>query len=120
MTKTKKNFLIFLILALFLGVIIWRLFFSGSVHQHKSDPLAVTIAAAEIKAVPLELQLPGSIEPVESVSVRAQITGILQKINFNPGDEIKTGDLLFEINADTFLSTLAQAKANLARDTAQY
>lgn len=120
MTKIKKTLIALFILALFAGFIIWRVFFAVTAHQHKLDPAAVTVATAQTQAVPLELKLPGNIEPVQSVSVRAQITGILQKINFTPGDEVKEGALLFEMNADTFLSTLAQAKANLARDRAQY
>lgn len=118
--KTKKIIFGFLALILIFSLLGWKFSSHHTPHQHKMDAVTVTVATAQAKSMPLELGLPGTIESVESVSVRAQVTGILKKINFTPGAEVKAGDILFEINADTFSATLAQAKANLARDMAQY
>jgi multidrug efflux system membrane fusion protein len=52
------------------------------------------------------------------VTIRSQISGYLQKIDFKEGDEVKKGDLLAEIDSRPFEATLAQAKGQLARDEA--
>lgn len=80
----------------------------------------VTTTAVVKKPMPISVTLPGQVEAVNSVSIRSQVTGLLQDIAFTPGQIVQKGDLLFQINPDSFNVTLSQAKATLARDQAQY
>lgn len=71
------------------------------------------------KAVPLDLEAIGSVEPSSTVSVHAQITGQLTAIGFKEGDDVKQGEVLFTLDRRPFEAALSQAQANLQRDTAQ-
>jgi multidrug efflux system membrane fusion protein len=51
--------------------------------------------------------------------VRAQVSGVLQSVQFKEGDKVKAGQLLFQIDPRTFEASYRQSQAQLARDTAQ-
>src|SRR5262245_11810779 len=79
----------------------------------------VTVTQVIQKAVPLEVRVIGTVEASSNVSVRAQITGELTSVQFDEGDEIKKGDVLFTIDRRPLEAALKQAEANLERDLAQ-
>jgi membrane fusion protein (multidrug efflux system) len=51
---------------------------------------------------------------VNKVELRARIEGFLDKVLFREGQEVKTGDLLYQIEKVQFQALLDQAKANVA------
>ncbi len=53
----------------------------------------------------------GQFEAVESVEVRARVSGYLQKLHFRQGSIIRRGQLLVTIDPRPFQAELAQAKA---------
>ncbi len=55
----------------------------------------------------------GRFDAVEAVDVRARVSGYLAKVNFTDGQEVKAGDLLFEIDPRPFERALDQATAQL-------
>jgi len=56
----------------------------------------------------------GRVRAIEKVDVRARVEGFLEKVLFRDGQDIKTGDLLYQIEKVQFQAALDQAKANLA------
>jgi multidrug efflux system membrane fusion protein len=80
-------------------------------------PVATALVAEQ--AIPLELDVIGSAEAYSTVSVRAQLTGELTSVRFKEGDDVKKGQVLFTLDRRPLESALAQARANLQRDTAQ-
>ena len=78
----------------------------------------VATAVVSEKAVPLELNVIGSVEPFSTVSVRAQITGALNSVGFREGDDVRKRQVLFTLDRRPLEAALEQAKANLQRDTA--
>src|SRR5438132_7923343 len=80
----------------------------------------VTVAHAEQRAVPFEIPATGTAEPLQTVSVQAQVTGVLTHVTFHEGDDVTAGQVLFEIDARPFQAALDQARAVLARDEAQH
>lgn len=84
-----------------------------------TPPVPVTVATAERRAVPMELPATGTVEPLQTVSVQAQVSGILQRVAFKEGDEVKQGQVLFELDPRPYRAALDQAVALLARDRAQ-
>jgi RND family efflux transporter MFP subunit len=50
---------------------------------------------------------------VDSVELRARVSGYLDKVNFKEGALVKKGDLLFDIDPRTYRATLAHTEANL-------
>jgi membrane fusion protein, multidrug efflux system len=79
----------------------------------------VTVATAERRAMPFELAATGTVEPLQTVVVQAQIGGILRRVAFKEGDEVKQGQILFELDPRPYRAALEQALALLARDRAQ-
>lgn len=80
---------------------------------------SVKMAKPVIKTIPLTVEELGSVEAEQTVDVIPQTTGVLKKIGFIPGQEVKQGQILFEIEAGISAANWEQAKANLARDSAQ-
>jgi membrane fusion protein, multidrug efflux system len=83
-----------------------------------SGPAPVVTAKATEKDVPVDLAAIGNVEAYASISIRSQVTGLLQDIAFREGDGVKKGDLLFTLDRRPFEAALAQADANLTRDKA--
>jgi membrane fusion protein, multidrug efflux system len=84
-----------------------------------APPVPVVVATAERRSVPFELVANGTVEPLEAVAVQAQVAGILRRVAFKEGDEVKQGQVLFEIDPRPYRAALEQAQAALARDRAQ-
>jgi membrane fusion protein, multidrug efflux system len=79
----------------------------------------VEVALAERRPMPFELAATGTVEPLQTVAVQAQVGGILQRVAFREGDEVKQGQLLFQLDPRPYRAALDQALAALARDRAQ-
>jgi multidrug efflux system membrane fusion protein len=74
-----------------------------------------TVAKGDIG---INLNALGTVTSLATVTIRTQISGYLQKIDFKEGDDVKKGDLLAEIDPRPYEAALAQAKGQLARDEA--
>lgn len=99
------------------------LFFAGCGSQSGPPPqmpaVPVTVATASQRDIPIELRAIGNVESYSSIPVKAQIAGELVRIHFTEGQDVKKGDLLFEIDRRPYDQALSQAEANLNRDIAQ-
>ena len=84
----------------------------------KAPPLAVKTARVSVQTVPIQLDAVGTVEPDQSVAIRAQIGGTLQRVHFREGEHVKAGQLLFQIEPGTLPAEAESARANLARDQA--
>jgi membrane fusion protein, multidrug efflux system len=74
---------------------------------------AVGVRAAGMKGVSQSFEFVGRIKAVDKVDVRARVEGFLDKVLFREGDDVKKGDLLYQIEKVQFQASLDQAKANL-------
>jgi len=94
---------------------------SPSSKKQSSAARAIPVEAgvAIQKSIPIQMNAMGSVEPFQTISVRSQITAQIRKVLFREGQEVKTGDLLFELDCRTYETALKQAQANLNRDKAQ-
>jgi membrane fusion protein (multidrug efflux system) len=82
-------------------------------------PRPVTVVTTAAENVPAINQHVGRVAAHSSVEVRARVQGIVQKIVFADGAEVKTGDLLFLIEPDLYERVAAEARAQLARAEAE-
>lgn len=82
-------------------------------------PVAITVATSEIGAAPYVVAANGVVEPLQSVAVQSQVGGVLTRVHFNEGDEVRQGQVLFSIDPRPYDAALNQAQAELARDIAQ-
>ena len=119
---------IFLLLAAGLAVLLYRYWgfwehlpFWPANQQTTSaapPPPAVTVAKPIIRELVESKDFTGQFEAVESVDVRARVSGYLESINFTDGQIVKKGDLLFVIEPKPFELALESAKADLAQANA--
>lgn len=78
----------------------------------------VTVGTAALRAVPYELLATGTVEPIQTVAVQAQVSGPIVRIAFREGQDVKKGQVLFELDPRPFQAALQQAQAFLGRDRA--
>ncbi|HEX3797659.1 MAG TPA: efflux RND transporter periplasmic adaptor subunit [Verrucomicrobiae bacterium] len=69
--------------------------------------------------VPIIEEWIGSLDGYVNAQIRAQVSGYLQTQNYVEGSEVKSNDLLFQIDPRPFQASVDQAKAKLAQDQAQ-
>jgi multidrug efflux system membrane fusion protein len=80
---------------------------------------AVVVEPVQRRDVPVVLQATGTVEPIQSASVSAQVDGIVERVGFKEGDEVQKGDMLFQIDPRPYMSALAEAEATLNGDLGQ-
>jgi multidrug efflux system membrane fusion protein len=83
------------------------------------NPIPVTTEAVTTASLPLELRAVGTVEPLQTVAVRAQVAGTLIGVDFEEGQEVKVGQVLFRIDPRPYQVALKQAQATLERDQFQ-
>jgi len=98
-------------------------------------PPAAPVVVADVRQmqVPLEIHAIGNVEANSTVEVKSQVTGQLDKVFFTEGQEVRQGQLLFQLDPrqleqavseaqaalENSRSAVAQAQANYERDMAQ-
>jgi membrane fusion protein, multidrug efflux system len=87
--------------------------------KQKVARLPVTVARAENRAVPYEIEATGTVEPRQTVAVNAQVGGVITRVAFHEGDEVRAGQMLFQIDPRPFEVDRERAIAALAHDRAQ-
>lgn len=107
--------------AILLAALLLALTVVGSRAQErpKTATRPVVTATAQLQPTPLSLTTVGTVEPIQSVSVRAQVGGVITRVAFEEGGQVAAGQLLFQIDPRPLQATLAAAQAQLARDQAQ-
>jgi membrane fusion protein, multidrug efflux system len=83
--------------------------------QGGPPPPAVTVAEPIKRTVFDYDEYVGRFTAINSVEVRARVSGYLDKLHFKDGQIVKQGDLLFTIDKRPFQNTLDQARANLVQ-----
>lgn len=78
-------------------------------------PPEVTVAKPVQRTVVDQDEYVGRFVAVDTVEIRARVSGYLDKVHFQDGQLVKQGDLLFTIDRRPFEIALEQAKANLSQ-----
>jgi multidrug efflux system membrane fusion protein len=69
--------------------------------------------------VPVYLTGIGAVQAYNSVLVKSRVDGQIVRINFSEGRDVRTGDVLVEIDPRPYEAALNQAEANKLKDEAQ-
>src|SRR5438067_1051640 len=92
---------------------------ASGTQRATAPPVPVLVAEAVRRDVPLDVSVIGTVQALTTVGVKSQVSGQVVKVNFTEGQDVKADQLLFTIDPRPFAAALAQAKANVGRDTAQ-
>jgi multidrug efflux system membrane fusion protein len=82
------------------------------------ETIPVTVGSAARQDVPLEVRAIGHVEPYSMVALKARVAGEVTSVGFKDGQNVRKGDVLFQIDPRPYQATLAQATAQLERDRA--
>src|SRR6266576_3685344 len=91
----------------------------GSRMGGSAPRVPVSVARAERRALPYELEATGTVEAIRSVDVTPQVNGTILHVKFGEGDEVAAGQILFEIDPRPYRAALQQAEGALLRDLTQ-
>jgi membrane fusion protein, multidrug efflux system len=78
----------------------------------------VTVGSAVQKNIPIQVRAIGTVEAYSTVSVKTMVGGQIMKVGFSEGQDVRRGDLLFEIDPAPYDAALKMAEAARARDIA--
>src|ERR1700720_4128110 len=128
----KKRMTIMLIaVGLLIGGLVGFNLFKGYMMQKymgkgPQPPATVSAMKAEYQVWHPQLNAVGTLRAVRGVDVTTEVAGLVRSINFKSGDEVKAGQVLAQLNADSDIAQLhsLEAAAELAstvyeRDKAQ-
>jgi RND family efflux transporter MFP subunit len=82
-------------------------------QRSAAAPPTVTVAKPILQNVTDYDEYVGRFVPINAVEIRARVSGYLDSIQFEDGQLVKQGDLLFVIDKRPFQNSLEQARANL-------
>lgn len=84
-------------------------------------PAAVPARVVEMtpRSVPIVVEGVGQVEGSKEVEVRARVAGNLKRILYKEGDVVRAGAALFQIDPEPFEIALAQARSQLAQESAR-
>ena len=118
------------------GIVVLVLILGGGFALHikkliasSPKPFPQTVTATKVSSTDWQPSLAavGSVVPVRGVDVTSEISGLVREIHFKSGQDVKKGDVLVELNADSDKAQLAALDAAaelsasvLKRDKAQF
>ena len=117
--KKKKisKIWIFVLLLAIAAIAFWK--FSG---KEKEEVINFNTVKVEEATLQNSVTATGTIEPVTSVTVGTQVSGIVNKLYVDYNSEVKKGQVIAELDKTNLISELNTAKANLssAQSTLNY
>jgi multidrug efflux system membrane fusion protein len=90
----------------------------GRGSRGADGPVSVTAAPARIADVPVTIDAVGTVQALNTVTMRTQVDGRLIKLAFEEGQDVKKGDIIALIDPTLYQAAYDQAVAKLAQDEA--
>jgi membrane fusion protein (multidrug efflux system) len=84
-------------------------------QTQERPPSPVSVLVMKQGDYPITRVLPGRATAFHSAEIRPRVTGAIREIAFKEGSEVRAGDLLFQIEDDTYRAAAAQARASVAK-----
>ena len=82
-------------------------------------PAPVVVASVEQRDIPVQIQAIGNVEAYQTVQIRSQVSGQIQRIFFKEGEDVRQGQQLFQLDKRPFQADLAKAIGQMKHDQAQ-
>lgn len=79
--------------------------------------VTATVATATKGSIGIYQDAIGTVTPVYTANITAEVTGVLKQVRYNEGQFVKKGDALIEIDPSPYQAQLMQAQGVLERDT---
>lgn len=112
--KPNVKRLIIIVAILIAALLVWFIFF----HK-KAVPVTILAEKPAIGYIAQSVTATGKIEPVDTVTVGTQISGIIKNLYADFNSKVKKGELLAELDKSLLQATLDQYKGNLLNAQSQ-
>jgi len=112
----KRIYLITSVAILLLGLISCN---KGNQQQDGHGPMPFPVQTAEKSDVTTYTEYAANIEGVQNIEIRSKVDGFIDRIYVDEGAEVKKGQLLFKLSAETLNQQTNAAKANISVAEAQ-
>ena len=110
----KKIYLYIIVTIVILGTAGYFLFFNSDSTEIKYRTEKVTRGD-----VTIQVRATGTINPMRTVQVGSQVSGIIEKIYVDFNSEVKRGQMIAQIDSTALNASVKQAEANVERNQAQ-
>ena len=109
---------IFVIVFLFVLILHHRNVAAAEAKKAAEPPpgIPVTTATAKTGSVNVYLNAIGTVTPVYTDAVTAQVTGVITAVNYREGQTVHKGDSLIDLDDRPYAAQLVQAQGTLERD----
>src|SRR5205085_3123878 len=88
----------------------------GGGRRMMGGVVPVTTATAHSGSVGIYQDAIGTVTPLYTVSINAQVTGLITAVHYREGQIVRKGDPLIDIDCRQYEAQLAQAQGTLERD----
>jgi len=118
---------LYLVIATAVGYVVWRVHTNQQLAAKRTEdeanallggPVPVQAVAVAQRSMPIYLTALGTVTPYMSITVKARVTGQLERVNFTEGQQVKAGQTIMSIDPKPYKAALDQAKGTLAHDQA--
>ncbi len=82
-------------------------------------PAPVVVASVEQRDIPIQIKAIGNVEAYQTVQIRSQVNGQIQKIYFKEGEDVREGQQLFQLDKRPLQADLEKAIGQMKHDQAQ-
>ncbi|MCF0248323.1 MAG: efflux RND transporter periplasmic adaptor subunit [Synergistes sp.] len=113
----KIAVVIVIVLAVIYG---WKTFTANDAQQQQQqaaavDPIVIVEPVKRADASLQDSEYVGTVEAIQTVEVKPEISGKIASVNFKEGSLVKAGQTLFQIEPEEFRAKVALCQAELAR-----
>lgn len=109
-----------LLLPLFLSIgLILQGCGSEQVTQAEAAPAKVSVLNIQPQSVNFSENLPARVQAFRTAEIRPQVGGIIEKVLFRQGSEVKAGQALYKINSEIFQADVNSNQASLNKAEAE-
>lgn len=88
-------------------------------QQEAAPPPAVVVADIEVQPISDAATYSGTVEAIDEVDLLARVQGFLDAVEFEAGEQVEQGDILFRIESRPYDAAVAAAEARVAQTKAQ-
>jgi multidrug efflux system membrane fusion protein len=81
-------------------------------------PAPVVVANVEQRDIPVQITAIGNVEAYQTVQIKSQVNGQIEKIFFKEGQDVSKGQMLFQLDKRPFQADLDKAIGTLKHDQA--
>ncbi len=127
--KKRRHWWIWVVVLLLFGLLFYWVLHQHAVSQEQAQgggrgrgrfamagPIPVTMATAKLGDLGVYLNAIGTVTPVYTATITAQVTGVITAVHYREGQYVKKGDPLIDIDSRPYDAQLVQAQGVLVRD----